>query len=131
VNLSPSFVRYQLPAIVWALVIFGLSSIPQRDFPSINITGLDKVAHIILYGALFLFLYNALRHQTTFPFLSRYHKLISLFLAALYGASDELHQLAVPGRSCDIFDWVADAAGALLCLAALWLYERRHQIRQV
>jgi VanZ family protein len=35
-------------------------------------------------------------------------------VSTLYGVSDELHQLFVPGRNCDWHDVVADAAGSLL-----------------
>ena len=38
----------------------------------------------------------------------------ALLLASAYGASDEWHQSFVPGRSSDVFDWVADTAGAAL-----------------
>jgi VanZ family protein len=27
---------------------------------------------------------------------------------------DELHQLFIPGRSCDILDWTADTAGVII-----------------
>lgn len=35
-------------------------------------------------------------------------------LASLYGASDEFHQLFVPGRLCDPADWLTDTLGATL-----------------
>lgn len=37
--------------------------------------------------------------------------MILLFCLA-YGATDELHQLAVPGRFASIYDWIADGIGA-------------------
>lgn len=35
-------------------------------------------------------------------------------LASLYGVTDELHQLFVPGRMCDPADWLTDTLGATL-----------------
>jgi VanZ family protein len=37
-----------------------------------------------------------------------------MFGIAALGAIDEWHQLAVPGRSADVRDWLADVIGALL-----------------
>ena len=34
-------------------------------------------------------------------------------LGILYGVTDELHQVFVPGRFCDFFDGLADALGVL------------------
>ena len=42
-------------------------------------------------------------------------------LGVLYGATDEIHQMYVPGRSPDVLDWFADAAGVA---AACFLYTR-------
>jgi VanZ family protein len=40
-------------------------------------------------------------------------------LAAAFGATDEWHQMYVPGRFPELRDWVADAAGALAGAAAV------------
>ena len=51
------------------------------------------------------------------------------FIAALYAASDEIHQLFVPGRSGQLSDVILDSAGALAGVAAFtvlcWLINRR------
>jgi len=39
--------------------------------------------------------------------------------SVLYGVSDEIHQIYVPGRTPDSLDVVADAVGAALGVAAL------------
>ena len=50
-------------------------------------------------------------------------------IAALYAASDEIHQLFVPGRSGQLSDVILDSAGALAGVAAFtvlcWLINRR------
>jgi VanZ family protein len=46
-----------------------------------------------------------------------------------YGASDELHQALVPGRTMALDDWLADAAGSAtaILLLALWAVLRRRR----
>jgi hypothetical protein len=53
----------------------------------------------------------------------------ALVLAALYGASDELHQAFVPGRGASVIDVGIDALGASvgLALAAAWQRRRPTQ----
>lgn len=50
-------------------------------------------------------------------------------IAVLYAASDEIHQLFVPGRSGQLSDVILDSAGALAGVAAFtvlcWLINRR------
>ena len=45
---------------------------------------------------------------------------------SVIGALDEWHQRIVPGRSADLFDWVADVVGVWLGVALWhWLKVRR------
>lgn len=39
---------------------------------------------------------------------------IPVLITSTYGIIDEIHQSFVPGRSCSIFDWIADTGGAIL-----------------
>lgn len=50
--------------------------------------------------------------------------LAAVVIASLYGASDELHQLFVPGRLCDPADWLTDTCGAALGAAVAALLAR-------
>ncbi len=46
----------------------------------------------------------------------------AMVIASLYGISDELHQLFVPGRMCSVTDWLVDTAGATVGgLAGTWV----------
>ena len=44
--------------------------------------------------------------------------------AVLYAASDELHQLLVPGRDARFTDWLFDSLGALAGMLAVYLIEK-------
>jgi VanZ family protein len=103
-----------IPAILFAGLIFWVSSqtrLPQAPF---LFEGIDKVFHAGEYGVLTaLVLFGA-----RWPDARRAWAWV--LPVVVYAASDELHQLFVPGRSADLLDWLADSAGALL-VTACWL----------
>ena len=107
------FLVYQAPAIVLALVIFILSSIPDLPSPKLEIKFHDKIAHFFIYAILGLLISRAFLNQHRFPRWRKSHTLIALILGVLYGISDEYHQLYVPGRSADVLDVVADSLGVI------------------
>lgn len=49
--------------------------------------------------------------------------LLAVLAASAYAVTDEVHQIFVPDRMCDIVDWIVDTTGALLgaciCIAVL------------
>jgi VanZ family protein len=122
------------PVLVWMAVIFALSA--QSSLPSIPQSTMDavfkKTGHAVAYAILCLLIARGLHGleghegheehegQEARPFRWRF-LLASLLLSALYGASDELHQSLVPGRTPQVFDWMVDVAGAA---AGAWLYAR-------
>ena len=114
-----------LPALAWAGVIFMLSSQPVLPSPpGVN----DKLAHAVAYGVLAA---GCLLGATAgyWQRVTRGTVGLALLLAVVYGASDEFHQIFVPGRTPDLADLLADTIGASIVLGALWLSAillRRH-----
>ena len=102
------FLRIHAPALAWAILIFILSSMTRLHPPDLGFHAQDKLAHAVEYG-IFGWLLSRSFHLLT-PNHAKAVFLV-LFLGSLYAASDELHQLFVPGRRADIFDFLADAAG--------------------
>ena len=90
----------------------------------------DKLAHLLLYGVL-----GALFLRARPDFVERREPsrrlavlciLLSFIFCALFGAVDEWHQPFF-GRTKDVFDWLADASGALIGSTAMaWYLYRRH-----
>lgn len=101
-----------VPAVAWAAVIFFLSSRPTVPAPAVP--NVDKVLHFVAYAVLGACLAFA-AHRSSLPMA------VALLLGWAYGATDEIHQMFVPGRSPDLLDWLADAAGVA---TATFLYFR-------
>jgi VanZ family protein len=110
------------PVVVWAGVIFALSSIPSLS------TGLGvwdeilrKGAHLTEYAILGLLLMRALGRE-----------LPALALGVAYAVTDEIHQHFVPGRHASPFDVAFDAAGvALGLLVALSVESQRARTKEL
>lgn len=105
-----------LPTLLIAGTIVWLSHHSTLPFGVSLPHPLDKLAHATAFGALAFSLELELRSLPKGMPLHRRHLLIFI-LVSLFGASDELHQRFVPGRECDVFDWMADSTGAALALA--------------
>jgi VanZ family protein len=122
------FVVYQLPALLWAVVIAIGTSIPGEDIPDMPIFSEDKLIHFGLYLLLALFAYRAFHQQGRFPVLRKFPGGSTIAVIGIFALLDELHQLFVPGRSCDPFDWMADVLGACVFVMAIagihWLSKR-------
>lgn len=116
-----------LPPIAWAALIFFLSS--QAVLPGIDISTLDfvakKMAHMIVYGVLYILLYRATAILTdTLPSKNRHHWLLyaPLLLCLTYAISDEIHQTFVPNRSGSIRDVGYDMLGASIAFLKMYRY---------
>ncbi len=58
---------------------------------------------------------------------SKWPALLAVLIVSAFGVTDEWHQSFVPGRDCDVFDWLADTLGAALAvtLYVKWAWYRR------
>ncbi|MFH1064898.1 MAG: VanZ family protein [Nanoarchaeota archaeon] len=113
------FLYYWLPVMIYAGVIFYLSSLSQ-PLPEggLEFARKDLVLHALEYFILAALLLRALLFSGI-----RRPYLYSIVLSALYGVSDEVHQLFVSGRVFSNWDMMADAFGA--CLVLLFLLHKK------
>ena len=117
-----------LPVLAIAAGITWLSQQPQYPFGLQLRPPLDKVAHISVFGLLALAMELALAR--TRPDLPLYKRHLMVFATvSSFGALDEFHQRFVPGRDCDVFDWMADTFGGILGLAVASLSRLRARRR--
>lgn len=135
-----------LALIFWALVIFYLSSeghdassgrsdaIAQAlagwgvgDGQADSLTFfVRKSAHTIAYFIFGLLAFNVVRFHSKILWRTA---AIAWGVVVVYAASDEFHQLFVPGRSAELRDVLIDSTaglvGILLCVVIVWALRRR------
>ena len=99
-----------IPAILWAVIIFFVSSIPDLSTPSLGFKITDKMAHFGEFFFLGLLVTHAFSRRKLSPVKVFW---ISACVSGLYGVMDEFPQLFVPGRQTDGFDMLADVLGAV------------------
>jgi VanZ family protein len=123
------------PSIAWAAFLFVMSSIPGQALPPLNGSFLgidsDKLIHGGVYAVLGALVWRSVRRTWRIaPFRAA---LVAAAAAALYGVTDEVHQIFTPRRSPDWHDALADAvgglAGALLISAACVSFATRRPDR--
>ena len=126
---------------LWAVVIFAMSaksgleldtgqgivSIAKRWLADVlsRIAGRavdpSPVGHFVEYLVFGALLVNALR----LSFAPGGAALAASGIAAVYAATDEFHQMFVPGRACDVADWLVDVSAVALVAGIWWLVKRR------
>jgi VanZ family protein len=120
--------RRWAPSLLWTVVIFTFTSIPDPDVGGLRIAGLDKAIHASLYAVLAVLSARALRPARRGDRLPRALALLGLLLAMLLlAAFDEWHQQFIPGRSMELLDWLADGIGAIGGLLA-FVFNRRRSV---
>ncbi len=119
------FVLYILPVVAYAGVIFLLSS--RSSLPAPAVVGFDKVAHFGVYGGL---AFLAARGAHGYGSTRLRAAVLGALLAAAYGATDEVHQSFVPGRTMELLDLAADALGAAAGAFTWRLWARWHAQRR-
>ena len=94
------------------LLIFVLSSL-ELKVPGVRHLPLrDKAIHFVEYGVLGWLC--AAAASGSWPSVARWRTgAFAVFVATLFGLSDEIHQALVPGRSSELGDLFADFVGAL------------------
>lgn len=104
--MPPKYIKF-IPVVLWMILIFYMSSIP--DLPSNKIFIVDfifkKSAHLFEYTVLFLLWFRALGDK---------NPLHALLFSIAYAFTDEIHQLFVPGRTGRLRDVGIDSIGMII-----------------
>ena len=113
------------PLFIYWFILFLLTSIPLVQ----KITSFgyeDKVEHFLAYAVLGVLLALALHFQQKYPRLQKRYLSATYVIILLYGLFDELHQLVIPGRYAEFFDYLANLLGGLLGIGIAYLFIRQN-----
>lgn len=116
-----AYFPYWVPTLLWLGVTFFLSSLPDSITPGRFLLS-DKICHAAEYFILAFLMLFALQRTTALKFSTCFW--IVLAAGAVYGLSDEIHQLYVPTRNFDLRDLAADVCGILVLFAILWVLQK-------
>ena len=123
-----TFLTHHLPAILCALAIFGVSSIPDPQAPGIGLPFADKIFHFNEFGIFGFLLVRAVGASEAYP--SRRSLLLALWIGWTWAGLDEIHQMLIPGRCASAYDLVADSLGFGTGMALLYAIRSRSQRRR-
>lgn len=116
-------IKYHLPVILYAGLIFYLSSISNLPM-GLPFNGSDKIIHIMEFGLFGALIWLSVSHwhlKYRTPTLIT----VTILLGLLYALSDELHQYTVPGRQFDVFDLLADTIGLAVGSITFYIFSKR------
>ncbi len=112
-----------LPVLIWAGLIFYLSSIPNLAVGEGTVDFLTrKPAHIVEYALLFGLIWRALQGSLAVTARTLYFS--AAVFTLLYAVTDEIHQMLVPSREGKLYDLGFDLLGVVLGAVLLL---RRHR----
>jgi len=146
--LLPNWLRSWWPALLWAGVIFLMSTdtfssehtgevvwpILRWIYPAITDDQFSVIHHLIRksthfteYFVFALLLYRGVRGQR--PGWRWSWGLFALGIAAVYAALDEIHQAFVASRTASAYDSLLDSIGAFFAIVFLFLWFRLRQAK--
>lgn len=106
-------------ALIWGVFIILLVSLPGDYIPPVsspwNFITFDKLIHAGLFYVWVFFLIRGFRLQYSYPFLRFYSIISGVIVGIVFGCLTEAWQAIINlGRYADIYDFVANSAGAIL-----------------
>jgi VanZ family protein len=116
-------IKAYLPLILWALLIFFLSS--RQVLPGFEVSLFDfllkKMAHMFVFAVFYILSLRAVK--MSFSSKRTYLQLfLPIILVILYALTDELHQSFVPNRYATLRDVGYDMLGVLLVFLKKYKY---------
>jgi len=104
--------------IVYAALIFAVSSRPLPLDYVPRIPHFDKLMHLAAYGVMAMLCFRVFWQDREHP-APGWVLILAAVLTTVYGAVAEFHQIYVPRREFDWLDIAANGVGAALAVA-LW-----------
>ncbi|RYF84980.1 MAG: hypothetical protein EOO03_14010 [Chitinophagaceae bacterium] len=118
-----------LPGIAWFFVVMVLICLPGNDVPSMSLFSrlhIDKLVHAGIFGLMVILFVRPLAMSAIGKAQKQQYYFRIAVAVAIWGLATEFIQLyLIPGRSFDLWDFAADAAG---CSIAYW-FSKNYLIR--
>lgn len=95
--------KFATPLVSVLIVIAVL--IPGKDLPDVDIGGYDKLIHLVMFATWAL--------AVRFDYRQRWSTLVVFVAGVVFSLLTEVLQIQVEGRTFDLVDATADAAGLL------------------
>lgn len=112
---------YYIPSLIWAIIIYNLSTTAPENLPKFDLFSIDKIGHLCFYAALvFLLLYPSTKITIPFPF----YPLLAIIIAGAYGIALEWVQAYLPNRSYDYADMIANFVGCIVGYFSFTLFKK-------
>lgn len=119
------FIKYYLPVMIWAGVIFYFSSIPGLRYSKSATEEiiLRKGAHFVEFVVLFFLVWRIFfgAHKMK----SQIAYWLALCITIIFAASDEFHQTLVLGRSGKMIDFIFDSTSIIFGAEMIFILVRR------
>jgi VanZ family protein len=116
-----------VPALIWLLISIILLTLPGSALPKedwLDKVGVDKAVHVVLFAVLVILCCRVPAKMNLSHRKLKISFLWIAFSALAYGIGMEFVQrYFIPGRSCDVRDVMADAAG---CIIGVFFCTRRY-----
>jgi VanZ family protein len=122
---------YGGPVLVYAAMIFYLSSLTRFSEELPSFFGFDKLVHFFEYYPLGWLICRWLVSAER-PFFRKHAILLTMVVGISYGLSDEWHQSFVPGRDASLWDALFNASGVAVAAFTYRILRRRvHLLRKL
>jgi VanZ family protein len=108
---SGGFFLHVAPAALYVAAIFYAGSVEQGPTLDVQFISPDKLLHAVGFFAMQLTMFRAVRWRYAELGTARV-ALVALVISSAVGALLELWQAALPHRTAEFSDWVADTLGA-------------------
>ena len=112
-------------AVTWTVFITVASLVSFNSIPKVKVVGSDKVVHFLFY-LIFVVLWSLAKKQTCFKIK---YSLLIVVIAIVFGIIIEILQgVLTQNRQADVYDALANSAGAFLALLVIfWLNSKTFQ----
>ena len=101
-----------IPFIIYWIALLAATSFPVNYIPTTGVS--DKFEHLFAYFGLAILLNLTLMFQSRNSLFKSKAVMFTIIFSSVYGIMDEVHQLLIPGRSCELLDLTADLIGIIL-----------------